>query len=210
MNAAVVDATVPLLQCPSDGQPQRVTIAGAAFGEIALTDYFAVTGANATSYAHAFGTAAGDLSGVFGPQTPESATVAMGRRLTQVTDGLSNTAMISEMSGRPWPFITGNHRITSTSDPSYPAYLPANPATDTSGAIVAFSNGTGGWAHNNNFNISTWSADGRRKAPARAPSTVATIAASTVFTSAAPIRRSATAPSASCRRRCPSRRSWRS
>ena len=161
-NAAVVDTPITLLQCPSAGQPQNVAIAGAAFGAMALTDYFASTGANATSYAHAYGSpVSADLSGVFGPQSPEGLSAAPGRRLVLVTDGLSNTAMISEMSGRPWPFITAGHKIASTSDPNYPAYLPAKPGTDTAGNIVAFTNGTGAWAHNNNFNVSTWSADGR-------------------------------------------------
>lgn len=161
-NATVVDTPIPIVTCPSSGQPQNVTIVGAAFGEIALTDYFAVTGANATSYAHAYGSPVPtDLSGVFGPQTPEGPSAPLGRRLLAVTDGLSNTALIGEMSGRPWPFIAGDKKLTSTADPSYPTYLPAHPATDSGGNILAFSNGTGGWAHNDNFNVTTWSADGR-------------------------------------------------
>jgi prepilin-type N-terminal cleavage/methylation domain-containing protein len=161
-NRDVVKTSIPLLECPSNGLPRTVTIAGAAFGDIALTDYFACTGTNATAYAHAYGSATvADLSGVFGPQTPEGATPALGRRLTAVTDGLSNTAMVGEMSGRPWPFLAGGRQLTSRADPDYPAYLPAAPATDGYGNIVAFSNGTGAWAHNNNFNVGTWSVDGK-------------------------------------------------
>ncbi len=161
-NAAIVDAPIAILECPSDGEARHVTITGAAFGAIALTDYFAITGANATAYAHAYGSPVpADLSGVFGPQTPEGPSATPGRRLVQATDGLSNTAMLGEMSGRPWPFVTGGRKVTSTADPNYPAYLPARPATDANGNLVAFSNGTGGWAHNDNFNVGTWSADGR-------------------------------------------------
>jgi hypothetical protein len=83
------------------------------------------------------------------------------RRLTSITDGLSNTLMIAEMAGRPWPFLAHGKKLTCTSDPDYPAYLSASPGTDTAGNIVAFTNGNGAWAHNNNFNVGTWSADGK-------------------------------------------------
>jgi len=158
-NANLVNQRIAVVECPTSYMPRSVTVVGAAFGEVALTDYFAVTGANAAAYTHAFGAAAADLSGVFGPQKPFSGAPPQGYRLTATTDGLSNTAMLAEMSGRPWPFIASVGRVQSTAPP-YPAYLPAAPASDTTGKILAFSNGTGAWAHNNNFNVSTWSADG--------------------------------------------------
>jgi len=161
-NQNIVTTSIPLLECPSNGLPRTVVIAGTAFGEIALTDYFAITGANATAYAHAYPSAStADLSGAFGPQTTEGPTPTLGRRVIAVTDGLSNTVMVGEMSGRPWPFLANGKRLMARADPDYPTYLPAAPASDTSGNIVAFSNGTGGWAHNNNFNVGTWSVDGK-------------------------------------------------
>src|SRR3954454_11853403 len=54
-NRNIVNARIPILECPSNGQQRAVTLNGAAFGEIALTDYFAITGANANAYAHAYG-----------------------------------------------------------------------------------------------------------------------------------------------------------
>jgi hypothetical protein len=65
------------------------------------------------------------------------------------------------MAGRPYPFIVRGKQLTSTADPDYPTYLPSGPGTDVTGTLVAFTNGTGAWAHNNNFNVNTWSADGR-------------------------------------------------
>ena len=56
-----------------------------------------------------------DLSGVFGAQSSTSAC----RKLADVTDGLSNTVMIGEMSGRPWLYLAGGQRISVANFPSY-------------------------------------------------------------------------------------------
>ncbi len=162
LNANVVKTRVSVLECPTSPLPGTFTIAGSSpFGEVARTDYFAFAGANSAGYIHAYGSPApADISGPFGPQTAEGATPTPGRRFMAVTDGLSNTLLLAEISGRPWPYIVGGKRLTSTTDPDYPTYMPASPSSDTSGSIV-WGTQHGAWAHNNNYNIGTWSADGK-------------------------------------------------
>ena len=162
LNADIVKTPMPLLLCPTGNMPTRFTIAGnAAFGEVARTDYFAFAGAATNGYVHAFGSPAPpDISGIFGPQLPEGSTPTTGRRFTQVSDGLSSTVMLGEIAGRPWPFIANSKQLLSTSDPDYPSYLPATPSTDTNGKIV-WGTPHGAWAHNNNYNVGTWSIDGK-------------------------------------------------
>lgn len=160
-NANVVKMPVPVLQCPSDGLPPTFTISGSpGFGELARSDYFAFAGANSAAYIHAFGATSGDLSGPFGPQVAETTTPTPGGRLVTITDGTSNTLLLAECAARPWPHIARFKRLTSTSDPDYPTYLPASPSTDTAGGIV-WATSQGAWAHNNNYNVGTWSVDGK-------------------------------------------------
>jgi hypothetical protein len=92
-----------------------------------------------------------DLSGPFGPQS----TAPHSWRLSQVTDGLSNTLMLSEMSGRPWLHVAGNRQVFSS---SFPSYVTASMEDVTDNIPLDY--GWGAWAHNNNFNVGTWSSDG--------------------------------------------------
>jgi prepilin-type N-terminal cleavage/methylation domain-containing protein len=159
-NANVVMTPIPALLCPTDNLPATFTIANnASFGTLARSDYFAFAGASLTAYTHAFGTTAGDLSGPFGPQVSEGATPTPGYRFVAIADGMSNTLLLSECGGRPWPFIADSTRLTSPTQPNYPSYLPTNPSVDTSGAIV-WAASQGAWAHNNNYNVGSWSVDG--------------------------------------------------
>jgi prepilin-type N-terminal cleavage/methylation domain-containing protein len=161
VNASVVRTPVAALMCPSDNTPATFTISpNPGFGELARTDYFAFAGAAAPAYSHAFPSASVDLSGPFGPQAAEGATPTRGARFVTVTDGLSNTLLLAECGGRPWPYIAGPRKLAAVSDPNYPTYLPASPSVDTSGAIVWVTS-QGAWAHNNNYNVGTWSADGK-------------------------------------------------
>ena len=51
----------------------------------------------------------------FGPQS----TTTVAHRFAEITDGLSNTVMISEMSGRPWLYLAGGQQVPAANFPSY-------------------------------------------------------------------------------------------
>lgn len=165
VNASVVATPLEVMQCPVSWMPTTtsVTASDGSPQEYARADYFTTSGVNATAYQNAFGVAPADASGIFGPQIAGSAPTA-GRRFVATSDGLSNTIMISECSGRPWPFISKGRKLTSTSDPNYlvtPAGLfPAKPATDRLGNITWAGVVHGAWAHNNTYNVNTFNAVG--------------------------------------------------
>jgi prepilin-type N-terminal cleavage/methylation domain-containing protein len=167
-NAAVVVQRINVLECPSSPVSRVYTETCSKFSgyppttfTVASTDYFAVSGASsgtvttppsaiAPGYWSAYPTAPStiDLSGVFGAQSSTSAS----RRLDEVSDGLSNTVMISEMSGRPWLYLASGQRVSSA---RFPSYVTAVPGDD-----IPLTYGWGAWAHNNNFNVGTWTSDG--------------------------------------------------
>lgn len=78
----------------------------------ASTDYFAFMGANSSCYR------------LFYPGTPSSADLSGAlklhgsRHMTWITDGTSNTAMLSEMSARPWIYVGNGLQITSGTNES--------------------------------------------------------------------------------------------
>jgi prepilin-type N-terminal cleavage/methylation domain-containing protein len=146
-NAGVIVQQMSVLECPSNGvQPRVFQASDSAFAGLdptgnpdvnftaASTDYFAFMGTNTTCYQQ------------FYPSTPSTADLSGAlmlygsRRLTWITDGTSNTAMLSEMSGRPWIYIANGQQTTSSSN-----------------ELVY---GFGAWAHNNAFNVNCFSADG--------------------------------------------------
>jgi prepilin-type N-terminal cleavage/methylation domain-containing protein/prepilin-type processing-associated H-X9-DG protein len=146
-NAGVVMQRLAILECPSDPvQPRVFQASDPAFANLdpsgtpdvnysaASTDYFAFMGANAPCYR------------LFYPATPATADLSGAlmlygnRRMTTLRDGTSSTAMLSEMSARPWIYLA-NGRIT----------------TSASNELVY---GFGAWAHNNAFNVGCFSGDG--------------------------------------------------
>ncbi len=174
-NAAVVVQRIPILECPSNGQPRVYTATDAGFAgqgpnpdttfTVASTDHFAFSGASsATTIKPPSTTPAGyfqvypnapstiDLGGPFGAQS----TTPTSWPLLQVTDGTSNTTLIGEMSGRPWLFLAGGQKISAANYPSY-----VSTSSEDAPDNVALNYGFGSWAQNNNFNVGTWSADGR-------------------------------------------------
>ncbi|HEY7328373.1 MAG TPA: DUF1559 domain-containing protein [Gemmataceae bacterium] len=147
VNAGIVIQRMAVLECPSNWvQPRVFQASDPAFAALdptgnpdvnfaaASTDYFAFMGANATCYQS------------FYPGTPSTADLTGAlmlygaRRMTSITDGTSNTAMLSEMSGRPWIFV-GNGQLTTSA---------------TNELVYGF----GAWAHNNAFNVGCFSANG--------------------------------------------------
>ena len=172
VNASVSAERIPVLECPSSPVSRVYTGTNPKFAgqspnamttfTVATTDYFAISGASSATtvkapsaipagYFVAYPNASPqtDLSGVFGAQSTTSAC----HKLAETTDGLSNTMMIGEMSGRPWLFLSSGQQISAANFPSYVS------ASSTSGDI-ALNYGWGAWVHNNNFTLGTWSRDG--------------------------------------------------
>ncbi len=174
INAAAVAKRLPVLECPTSPVERIYTATDLGFAgqsanplttfTAASTDYFAIaTASSATTpkapstipagYFYVYPAAASttDLSGAFGPQS----TMPVLRRLAQITDGLSKTAMISEMSGRPWLYLASRQKISSANFPTYVSTGSVDAMDD-----IPLDYGWGSWAHNNNFGVGTWSSDG--------------------------------------------------
>jgi prepilin-type N-terminal cleavage/methylation domain-containing protein len=173
-NAAVVAQRMQVLECPSSPAPHLYTatdpsLAGESANPmttftVAGTDYFAVAGASSSTtvkppstippgyfYVYPNASSGTDLSGVFGAQS----TTPTSRQLGDVSDGLSNTVMIAEMSGRPWLYLAGGWKVPVANFPSYVAASSEDVVDD-----IPLDYGWGAWAHNDNFLVGTWSSDG--------------------------------------------------
>jgi prepilin-type N-terminal cleavage/methylation domain-containing protein len=173
-NGTAVNTRIPILECPTSPVEHVYTATDPAFAGMsanplttfttASSDYFAIAAASAATalkapstippgyfYVYPNAPTTTDLSGAFGPQS----TAPTLRRLKQISDGLSQTAMISEMSGRPWLYLAGGVKISSAGFPSY----VSTSSVDVIDNIPLYY-GWGAWAHNNNFGVGTWSADG--------------------------------------------------
>jgi prepilin-type N-terminal cleavage/methylation domain-containing protein len=171
-NAKVSAERIPVLECPTSPVSRVYTGTDAAFAglspnamttfTVATTDYFAISAASSATTLKAPSTVpAGyfaaypkastqmDLSGVFGAQGVTSAC----HRLAETSDGLSNTMMIGEMSGRPYLFVASGQQVSRGSFPSYVSIGSTN-------GDMALYYGWGAWVHNNNFTMGTWSRDG--------------------------------------------------
>jgi prepilin-type N-terminal cleavage/methylation domain-containing protein len=173
-NAEAVRQRIPVFECPTSPVPRLMTVTDPAFAgqganpqttfTAASTDYFAVSGASSSTtlkapstvpagYFAAYPNASPqtDLSGPFGAQsaTPVS------HPLADTTDGLSNTLMLSEMSGRPWLYLAAGQQVAAA---DFPSYVAAS-SVDTADNVPLYY-GWGAWAHNDNFGVGTWSADG--------------------------------------------------
>jgi prepilin-type N-terminal cleavage/methylation domain-containing protein len=146
-NANVRVQRLPVLECPANPTQQRIfTATNAPFATLdpngtpdvtysaASTDYFAFMGANVACYNQFYpgtpGTA--DLSGAL--------LVNGKRRFVSIPDGSSNTAMLSEMAGRPAIYLPGGQLNTAQPSQTY---------------------GFGAWVHNNSFNVNCYTFDGK-------------------------------------------------
>ncbi len=173
-NAAAVSQRISTLECPSSPVPHIYTATDPGFAgqsasplttfTVASTDYFAICGASSTTtvkapstippgyfYVYPNAPSSTDLSGAFGPQS----TTPTPYQLAKITDGTSNTVMISEMSGRPWLYLAGGRQVPVANFPSYVSASSEDVNTD-----MPLDYGWGAWAHNNNFSVGTWSSDG--------------------------------------------------
>jgi prepilin-type N-terminal cleavage/methylation domain-containing protein len=173
-NARAVVQRIGIMECPSSSVPQIYTGTDSKFAgqspnalttfTVACTDYFAISGASSATtvkapssipagyfYYYPNASPQTDLSGVFGAQSATSSCC----KLADVTDGLSNTMMINEMSGRPWLYLADGEAVPGA---NFPSYVSASSADVPNGIALFY--GWGAWAHNNNFTVGTWSRDG--------------------------------------------------
>jgi prepilin-type N-terminal cleavage/methylation domain-containing protein len=173
-NATVITQRIAVLECPTSPVPHSYTATDSGFAgqsanpdttfTTAGVDYFALAGASSTTtlkspstipagyfYVYPRAPLTTDLSGAFGPQ---STTPAL-RPLAQITDGLSHTATITEMAGRPWLYLASGQKISVANFPSYVSASSEDVVDD-----IPLDYGWGAWAHNNNLNVGTWSGDG--------------------------------------------------
>jgi prepilin-type N-terminal cleavage/methylation domain-containing protein len=174
VNATAVLQRASVLECPSSPVERIYAATNPGFAgqsadplttfTVASTDYFAISGASSTTSVKAPSTIPPgyfyyypdaspqlDLGGAFGAQNkaPKS------QPLSKITDGLSNTVMIAEMSGRPWLYLANRRRVPAANFPSYVSTSSVDAAND-----IPLNYGWGSWAHNNNFSVGTWSWDG--------------------------------------------------
>ncbi len=173
-NAAVVSQRIPILECPTSPVDHLYTATDPGFAgqsanplttfTVGSTDYFAIAGASTTTTVKAPSTippgyfyvypnvpVTADVSGAFGPQS----TTPTLWRLAQITDGLSNTAIVTEMSGRPWLYLSNQSQVPTANFPTYVSASSVDAADN-----IPLDYGFGSWAQNDNFNIGTWSSDG--------------------------------------------------
>jgi prepilin-type N-terminal cleavage/methylation domain-containing protein len=173
-NANIVGQRIPILECPTSPVDHLFTATDPAFAgqsanpmttfTVGATDYFALAGASTATtlkapstipagyfYAYPNVPTTTDVSGAFGPQS----TTPTLYRLAQVTDGLSNTAIVTEMSGRPYLYLSNQRQIPTAGFPSY-----VSPGSVDAADNIPLYYGWGSWAQNDNFNVGTWSADG--------------------------------------------------
>ena len=167
VNANAVAVRLPVVECPSGAAPPTIPItkSDGTTGEYARTDYFAVSGVNASAYQAAWGVAITDTSGIFGSQVNGANGLVGGETFLAATDGLSNTIALSECSGRPWVYVAGGRQLTSTSDPLYlttagGGVFAASPVADRNGTITWAGVSHGAWAHNDTYNVNTFNAAG--------------------------------------------------
>ncbi len=128
-NAAAVQSVVPVLICPSapnssrlDGDPNPSSTPGGWYPNVAaVTDYSPINGVDARLSAAGLVAAAGD--GILtrdtytGSGLPTAANHSSGPpRLSDVTDGLSNTILLAESAGRPIRYVKGGVRVTADTD----------------------------------------------------------------------------------------------
>jgi hypothetical protein len=128
-----------ILECPSSPVQQRVfTATTTSAGQpvtysAASTDYFALMGVGIACYKQFYPNtpSTADLSGAF--------QLASRRRIVTILDGVSNTILLSEMSGRPWIYKANGQLNPAVPMPTY---------------------GFGAWGHNNAHNASCYTYDG--------------------------------------------------
>jgi prepilin-type N-terminal cleavage/methylation domain-containing protein/prepilin-type processing-associated H-X9-DG protein len=129
----VVTTPLKIVMCPSD-PVAGIEFNGVANGvpfQAAPSDYFAIAGVNAVALQTGWSPPTGNLAGCL--------EVDATRRVTDITDGTSNTMMLSEMSGRPRVWVAG------------PKPSPTLPAKTY---------GFGAWAHNDAHYVSCFTGDG--------------------------------------------------
>ncbi len=130
---SVVSTPIAVALCPTNPEMEKVLGPPTFSFTAATADYAAAVSFNTDLYPRLYTNGATDVT----------SPMQVGKlgRIAGVTDGTSKTILIVEMSGRPFMYLVGHQKSTSTTN---------NPRTY----------GFGFWAHNNAHNISTFLADG--------------------------------------------------
>ncbi|WP_435009015.1 DUF1559 domain-containing protein [Tundrisphaera lichenicola] len=130
VNSTAVMTRMSVMMCPSD--PVAGNMIEGAVGAVpfkaAACDYFAITGVNPSMN---WTNPNNDITGAFG--------IGFVKSFAHILDGTSNTVMVSEMSGRPFAYVTGS-KLNS--------------------ALAASTGGAGAWAHNNTHKLMSYTVDG--------------------------------------------------
>ncbi|MGN6544827.1 MAG: DUF1559 family PulG-like putative transporter [Aureliella sp.] len=131
--AQVVSTPLSVQACPSSPEGGKVLGPPEFSFTAATADYAATVAFSSDQYSLLYPGSAVDTTGPM--------QVGKVGRIGHVLDGTSNTLLVVEMSGRPYWYLPGARKSTSTAN---------NPRTY----------GFGFWAHNNAHNISTFLSDG--------------------------------------------------
>ena len=148
---SVVTTPLPVMECPSDpiagnlfsGSDTDPTSNATVTFHAAATDYFVTVSLNSNVSQlgwtplqnETYTSVNGGVYDYQGAMQDDKIT-----KLSAITDGASNTMMISEMSGRPFAYMTGRVLNPNVAEKTY---------------------GFGAWAHNNKHTVKTFTYDGQ-------------------------------------------------
>ena len=115
-NAANIIVPLKLFICPSGPGPRTVTVTQS--GETAVGaagDYFGPNGFSSTLYG---------VQSLNAANTDTAMSDNANRKLTDITDGLSNTLLVTEQAGRPNFYILGKQQASNTAMSNYAWWGP--------------------------------------------------------------------------------------
>jgi prepilin-type N-terminal cleavage/methylation domain-containing protein/prepilin-type processing-associated H-X9-DG protein len=124
-NGPARDQTVPTFQCPSDGSTQHELDTGGSGLPEGTSNYLGNFGATADQHSNN-SVLVGVFNFTYGPATPAGTPVAGKVRITDISDGTSNTAMFSETKRSM--ASNSNGGTLNNYDPTMVYLLPATDA----------------------------------------------------------------------------------